>query len=147
MVGPGVLELQPHLYQPAGSDAESLRQSPQSCLRMIGLEQAWPAHIDSTSTRAQHTAPSRWLTITGGEMKPATRACGAKETMRMHLGIRLVAAALALQMFALGAAPALSATKVSFGQVSPTATVWPGVVAAKKGFFAANGVEIDTVSI
>src|SRR6185295_7186082 len=41
----------------------------------------------------------------------------------------------------------LSATKVSFGQVSPTATVWPGVVAAKKGFFAANGVEIDPVSI
>jgi ABC-type nitrate/sulfonate/bicarbonate transport system substrate-binding protein len=36
---------------------------------------------------------------------------------------------------------------VSFGQVSPTATVWPGVVAAKKGFFAANGVEIDPVSI
>ena len=66
----------------------------------------------------------------------------------MHLGIRLVwLALLALQAFALGTAPALSATKVSFGQVSPTATVWPGVVAAKKGFFAANGVEMDTVSI
>ena len=66
----------------------------------------------------------------------------------MHLGIRLVwPALLALQTFALGAAPALSATKVSFGQVSPTATVWPGVVAAKKGFFAANGVEMDMVSI
>ena len=66
----------------------------------------------------------------------------------MHLGIRFVwPAVLALQTFALGAAPAFSATKVSFGQVSPTATVWPGVVAAKKGFFAANGVEMDTVSI
>jgi NitT/TauT family transport system substrate-binding protein len=66
----------------------------------------------------------------------------------MHLGIRLVwPALLALQTVALGAAPAWSATKVSFGQVSPTATVWPGVVAAKKGFFAANGVEIDPVSI
>ena len=54
---------------------------------------------------------------------------------------------LALQTVALGAAPALAATKVSFGQVSPTATVWPGVVAAKKGFFAVNGVEIDPVSI
>jgi len=65
----------------------------------------------------------------------------------MHLGLRMVVpAVLALQALALGAA-ALSATKVSFGQVSPTATVWPGVVAAKKGFFAANGVEMDTVSI
>ena len=66
----------------------------------------------------------------------------------MHPGIRLVLrAVVALQVFALGSTPALSATKVSFGQVSPTATVWPGVVAAKKGFFAANGVEIDPVSI
>ena len=66
----------------------------------------------------------------------------------MHLRIRFVLpAVLALQTVALGAAPAFSATKVSFGQVSPTATVWPGVVAAKKGFFAANGVEMDTVSI
>jgi ABC-type nitrate/sulfonate/bicarbonate transport system substrate-binding protein len=66
----------------------------------------------------------------------------------MHIGMRFVwPAVLALQAFALGAAPAFSATKVSFGQVSPTATVWPGVVAAKKGFFAANGVEMDTVSI
>ena len=66
----------------------------------------------------------------------------------MHLGIRLIwPALLALQTVALSAAPAWSATKVSFGQVSPTATVWPGVVATKKGFFAANGVEIDTVSI
>ena len=43
--------------------------------------------------------------------------------------------------------PARAATKVSFGQVSATATMWPGVVATKKGFFAANGVEMDTVSI
>jgi ABC-type nitrate/sulfonate/bicarbonate transport system substrate-binding protein len=45
------------------------------------------------------------------------------------------------------AAPAQSASKVSFGQVSPTATMWPGIVATRKGFFAANGVEMDTVSI
>ena len=72
----------------------------------------------------------------------------AKETLRMHLGMRLVwPALLALQTVALGTTPALSAIKVSFGQVSPTATVWPGVVATKKGFFAARGVEMDTVSI
>ena len=86
--------------------------------------------------------------MTGREMKAATEFGSARERPRMHLGIRLVwPAVLALQAVALGAAPAWSATKVSFGQVSPTATVWPGVVAAKKGFFAANGVEIDTVSI
>jgi ABC-type nitrate/sulfonate/bicarbonate transport system substrate-binding protein len=43
--------------------------------------------------------------------------------------------------------PAGAADKVTFGQVSPTATVWPGIVAAKKGFFAANNIEMDTVSI
>jgi ABC-type nitrate/sulfonate/bicarbonate transport system substrate-binding protein len=43
--------------------------------------------------------------------------------------------------------PASAADKVAFGQVSPTATVWPGTVATKKGFFAANNVEMDTVSI
>ena len=59
----------------------------------------------------------------------------------MHLGVRLVwPALLALQVFVLGAAPALSATKVSFGQVSPTATVWPGVIAANKGFSAYCGI-------
>ena len=40
-----------------------------------------------------------------------------------------------------------TATKVSFGQVSPTATIWPAIVATKKGFFANNGVELDMVSI
>ena len=59
----------------------------------------------------------------------------------MHLGIRLIwPALLALQTVALSAAPAWSATKVSFGQVSPTATVWPGVVAANKGFSAYCGI-------
>jgi len=53
--------------------------------------------------------------------------------------------ALLVMTFPLG--PAQSATKVSFGQVSPTATMWPGIVASKKGFFAANGVEMDIVSI
>jgi len=43
--------------------------------------------------------------------------------------------------------PAGAADKVTFGQVSPTATVWPGTVAARKGFFAANNIEMDTVSI
>jgi NitT/TauT family transport system substrate-binding protein len=37
--------------------------------------------------------------------------------------------------------------KVTLGQVSPTATVWPGVVATKKGFFAANNIEMEVVSI
>jgi len=66
----------------------------------------------------------------------------------MGVSSRVVASAvIALQAIVHGAGPGWSATKVSFGQVSPTATVWPGVVATKKGFFAANGVELDTVSI
>jgi ABC-type nitrate/sulfonate/bicarbonate transport system substrate-binding protein len=56
-------------------------------------------------------------------------------------------AVVALQAAVFGAHPALPASKVSFGQVSPTATAWPGIIAARKGFFAANGVEMDTVSI
>ena len=43
--------------------------------------------------------------------------------------------------------PAGAVDKVTFGQVSPTATVWPGTVATKKGFFAANDVEMDVISI
>jgi ABC-type nitrate/sulfonate/bicarbonate transport system substrate-binding protein len=43
--------------------------------------------------------------------------------------------------------PAAAADKVSLGQVSPTATVWPGVVATRKGFFAAANIEMETVSI
>jgi ABC-type nitrate/sulfonate/bicarbonate transport system substrate-binding protein len=57
------------------------------------------------------------------------------------------AAAFVLQVVVQGTTPAFPATTVSFGQVSPTATIWPGVVATKKGFFAANGVEMETVSI
>ena len=66
--------------------------------------------------------------------------------MRAWLSLALPTA-LALQAFAFGWDPARAATKVSFGQVSATATMWPGVVATKKGFFAANGVEMDTVSL
>jgi ABC-type nitrate/sulfonate/bicarbonate transport system substrate-binding protein len=66
--------------------------------------------------------------------------------MRLWLRVALPAV-VALQASLFGGEPAPAATKISFGQVSPTATVWPGVVATKKGFFAANGVEMDTVSI
>jgi ABC-type nitrate/sulfonate/bicarbonate transport system substrate-binding protein len=66
----------------------------------------------------------------------------------MRLWSRLtLPAVVALQAIGFGAGPAVSATKVSFGQVSQTATSWPGIVATRKGFFAANGVEIDVVSI
>jgi ABC-type nitrate/sulfonate/bicarbonate transport system substrate-binding protein len=58
--------------------------------------------------------------------------------------IHLIAA---LMVLALQPAKADPLTKVVFGQVSPTATGWPGMVATRKGFFAANGVEMDTVSI
>jgi ABC-type nitrate/sulfonate/bicarbonate transport system substrate-binding protein len=44
-------------------------------------------------------------------------------------------------------APGRAADKVTFGQVSPTATVWPATIAAKKGFFAANNIEMQMVSI
>jgi ABC-type nitrate/sulfonate/bicarbonate transport system substrate-binding protein len=50
-------------------------------------------------------------------------------------------------MTAFGTAPAGAADRVSFGQVSPTATLWPGIIANKKGFFAGAGVEMDVVSI
>jgi NitT/TauT family transport system substrate-binding protein len=70
-----------------------------------------------------------------------------KET-KMRPWLRVVGPAIvALQAMASGTGAAMAATKVSFGQVSPTATIWPGVVATKKGFFAANGVEMDVVSI
>jgi ABC-type nitrate/sulfonate/bicarbonate transport system substrate-binding protein len=64
----------------------------------------------------------------------------------MRLWLR-VAVPVIVVLQALSGGPAGAATKVSFGQVSPTATLWPGIVATKKGFFAANGVEMDTVSI
>src|SRR3981189_2214188 len=50
-------------------------------------------------------------------------------------------------LFLAGIVPAGAVDRVTFGQVSPTATLWPGVVAAKKGFFAAAGVEMDAGSI
>src|SRR5258705_6075586 len=50
-------------------------------------------------------------------------------------------------LFLAGMAPAGAVDRVTFGQVSPTATLWPGVVAARKGFFAAAGVQIDVGSI
>jgi NitT/TauT family transport system substrate-binding protein len=66
----------------------------------------------------------------------------------MHPWLRVALPAIvALQVSAFGDDAARAATKVSFGQVSPTATTWPGIVATRKGFFAANGVELDTVSI
>jgi ABC-type nitrate/sulfonate/bicarbonate transport system substrate-binding protein len=65
----------------------------------------------------------------------------------MHSWLRAALPIVVFQMMASGTGPALAATKVSFGQVSPTATTWPGIVATRKGFFAANGVEMDTVSI
>ena len=60
---------------------------------------------------------------------------------------RLIHLAAALAVITLQPATAQPLTKVVFGQVSPTATGWPGMIAKKKGFFASNGVEMDTVSI
>lgn len=67
--------------------------------------------------------------------------------MRPWLRLISLPCLMALGVWAWSPGPAAAATKVSFGQVSPTATIWPAVVATKKGFFAANGVEIDMVSI
>jgi len=64
----------------------------------------------------------------------------------MRCSLRVALSAI-IALVVLDAGPASSATKVTFGQVSTTATAWPGIVATKKGFFAANGVEMDTVSI
>ncbi|HEX4556105.1 MAG TPA: ABC transporter substrate-binding protein [Xanthobacteraceae bacterium] len=60
--------------------------------------------------------------------------------------IHAACAALAALTLA-GMAPADAIDRVAFGQVSPTATLWPGVIASKKGFFAAAGVEMEVVSI
>jgi NitT/TauT family transport system substrate-binding protein len=57
----------------------------------------------------------------------------------------VASAAAALVLAFVQTAAALD--KVTLGQVSPTATVWPGVVATKKGFFAANAIEMEVVSI
>ena len=62
------------------------------------------------------------------------RWCAAAASAGIALVLALVQTASALD-------------KVTFGQVSPTATVWPGVVATKKGFFAANAIEMEVVSI
>ena len=67
--------------------------------------------------------------------------------MRHWLRLTSLPCLMMLGVWAWSPSPAAAATKVSFGQVSPTATIWPAVVATKKGFFAANGVEIDMVSI
>ena len=64
----------------------------------------------------------------------------------MRSATALAFSVAALAVFA-PAAPVRAADKISFGQVSPTATVWPGVVAARKGFFAANNITMATVSI
>src|SRR5437016_10493 len=66
--------------------------------------------------------------------------------MRLWLRVAFLTVS-AFLVLASGGEPARAAMKVSFGQVSPTATTWPGIVATRKGFFAANGVEMDTVSI
>jgi ABC-type nitrate/sulfonate/bicarbonate transport system substrate-binding protein len=65
----------------------------------------------------------------------------------MEVRWRHAAAALAGAALAVLAESADAVDKVTFGQVSPTVTVWPGTVAAKKGFFAANNVAMDVVSI
>src|ERR1700722_3911499 len=62
-------------------------------------------------------------------------------------GLRLAIISQAILAFAVLGRPADAADKVSFGQVSPPATVWPGTIATKKGFFAANNIELDAVSI
>src|SRR5262249_25793049 len=69
-----------------------------------------------------------------------------REQMRARSSLALPMV-LALQALVFGGDAARAAAKVSFGQVSATATMWPGVVATKKGYFAANGVEMDTLSI
>jgi len=62
--------------------------------------------------------------------------------------MRLALMRLALMLPAAGLAmPAHAADRVTFGQVSPTATMWPATVAAKKGFFAANNIDLEMLSI
>ena len=67
--------------------------------------------------------------------------------MKISLRSVLLTLAAALAFGGATAQMAHAAEKVSFGQVSPTATGWPGIIANAKGFFAENGIEWDVVSI
>src|SRR6476659_597325 len=62
---------------------------------------------------------------------------------------RLVAAALICGMMALplAGANAQALKKISDGQVSRTAPNWPGFIAAAKGFYRREGVELETVYV
>jgi NitT/TauT family transport system substrate-binding protein len=62
---------------------------------------------------------------------------------------RLVAAALLYGMIAspLADAKAQALKKISDGQVSRTAPNWPGFIAAEKGFYRREGVELETVYV
>jgi hypothetical protein len=57
-------------------------------------------------------------------------AAEGEQLMRAWLSLALPTI-VALQALAFGGDPARAASKVSFGQVSATATMWPGVIAAK----------------
>jgi NitT/TauT family transport system substrate-binding protein len=50
-------------------------------------------------------------------------------------------------VFALGTGTASGADIVRLGQVSLTATSWPAIVATKQGFWAANGIDVQTIQI
>lgn len=61
--------------------------------------------------------------------------------------LRSAGALLGWVVAAFAAVSAHAADTVIFGQVSPTATLWPAAIAAKKGFFTTENIAIALVSI
>ncbi len=60
---------------------------------------------------------------------------------------RLVCAVLACGLIACSSAAAQTLSRINDGQVSRTAPNWPGFVAADKGFFRREAVELETVYV
>jgi ABC-type nitrate/sulfonate/bicarbonate transport system substrate-binding protein len=68
--------------------------------------------------------------------------------MRSHRITRGVAAILALLLAAFCAAPARAGEKLTLGTVGQaSANLWPELIAAHKGFFADEGLDVDVVYV
>ena len=68
--------------------------------------------------------------------------------MRWQSKLRLGAAFLAVAVMSIGAPAARSAETITLGTVGqPSANLWPELIALDKGFFAAEGLQVDIIYI
>ena len=67
--------------------------------------------------------------------------------MRMPVRIRPALLAAVLAVLAPAIACAQAPKKIDVGHVSPTAPNWPSFVAAEKGFFLREGVELEIIYV